>query len=116
MKGILPDILSPRGPLLRSPGSGGMMALSTSPSTLVSSHVFNNYNYRDAGKLITKCMNEFARSMYLELQMVVFGAWVDTDRKKKWSLYVASKIHSLDSDHSTDLKAMRVWERTSQIS
>jgi len=45
-------------------------------SFLVSSHVFNNYNYRDAAKLMTKHMNEFARSMYLELgvQMVVFGA------------------------------------------
>jgi len=63
-------------------------------------------------------MNEFARSMYLELgvRMVVFGAWVDTDGKKKWSLYVASKICSPGSDHSTDLKAMRVLERTSQIS
>jgi len=87
-------------------------------SFLASSHVFNNYNYRDAGKLMTKCMNEFARSMYLELgvRMVVFGAWVDTDRKKKWSLYVAGKICSPGSDHSTDLKAMRVLERTSQIS
>jgi len=53
-----------------------------------SSHVFNNYNYRDAGKLMMKHMNEFAKSMYLELGvwMVVFGAWVDMDRKKKWEL------------------------------
>ena len=36
MKGILPDILSPRGPLIECPGSGGKMALSTSPSTLAS--------------------------------------------------------------------------------
>jgi len=65
-----------------------------------------------------KHMNEFARSMYLELgvQMVVLGAWVDTDRKKKWSLYICGEICSLGSDHSTDLKAMRAWERTSQIS
>jgi len=57
-------------------------------------------------------------SMYLELgvQMVVFGAWVDMDRKEKWSLYIASEICSLGFDHSTDLKAMRVLERTSQIS
>jgi len=48
--------------------------------------------------------------------MVVFGAWVDTDRKKKWSLYIASEICSPGSDHSTDLKAMRVSERTSQVS
>jgi len=77
----------------------------------VSSHVFNNYNYRNAGKLMMKCMNEFSRSMYLELgvRMVVFGAWVDTDGKKKWSLYIAGKICSLGSDHSTDLKAIRVW-------
>jgi len=34
MKGILPDILNLRGPLLRSPGSGGTMAVSTSPSTM----------------------------------------------------------------------------------
>jgi len=32
-KGILPDVLDLRGPLLRSPGSGGMTAVSTSPST-----------------------------------------------------------------------------------
>ena len=56
--------------------------------------------------------------MYLELGvwMVVFSAWVDMDGKKKWSLYVASKICSLGADHSKDLKAMRVLERTSQIS
>jgi len=33
-KGILPDILDLRGPLLRSPGGGGTMAVSTSPSTM----------------------------------------------------------------------------------
>jgi len=87
-------------------------------SFLASSHVFSNYNYRDAGKLMMKLMNEFARSMYLEfgVQMVVFCAWVDMDGKKKWSLYIAGKICSPGADHSTDLKAMRVSERTSQVS
>jgi hypothetical protein len=33
-------------------------------------------------------MNEFAQSMYLELgvRMVVLGAWVDLEWKKKWSV------------------------------
>jgi len=38
------------------------------------------------------------------------------DGKKKWSLYIASEICSPGADYSTDLKAMRVLERTSQVS
>lgn len=34
-------------------------------------------------------MNEFVQTMYLELGiwMVVLGAWVDPEGKKKWSMY-----------------------------
>ena len=34
IRGILPNVLNLRGPLLRSPGSGGTTAVSTSPSTV----------------------------------------------------------------------------------
>jgi hypothetical protein len=33
-------------------------------------------------------MNEFSKTMYLELgvRMVMLGAWVDPEGKKKWSM------------------------------
>ena len=44
---------------------------------------------RDAGKTLTKRMNDFAQTMYLEqgVRMVVLGGWVDPEGKKKWSVY-----------------------------
>jgi len=51
IRGILPNVLNLRGPLLRSPGSGGTTALSTSPSTPEGrSHLISLYKFQGGFK------------------------------------------------------------------
>lgn len=47
-----------------------------------------NVSHRDADMSLSKRVNQFARTMYLEMgvRMVVLGAWIGSDRKKKWTM------------------------------
>jgi len=77
MKGILPDILDLRGPLLRSSGSGGMMALSTSPSTM-GTHV-----YRCIHNTIITCVRNIIPTIGLRVFGVAFGlSWAEINKEK----------------------------------
>jgi len=66
-KGILPDILNLRGPLIECPGSGGTTAVSTSPSTT------GTHTYRHVHNTIIACMRNIIPMIGLRAFGVVFG-------------------------------------------
>jgi len=77
IRGILPNILSPRGPLIECPGSGGTTAVSTSPS------ITGMHMYRHVHNTIFTCMRIITPTITLRVFGVTFGLyWAEINKEK----------------------------------